>query len=139
MFDCHVELECTDTFNPNRRRALIRLTLLGDDLSIEPDFFALEVYLTRGGRMDSRLTNIGQRLRGGDRLLTSLDLPDLGPADFPLKLGGKLVLRGKAEDQNLLYLPLRSLWQGCGSEMIFLGSDSGSRSCRIFKNNLTFV
>ncbi len=101
MFDCHVELECIDTFNPNRRRALIRLTLLGDDLSIEPNFFALEVYLTRGGRTDSRLTTIGQRLRGGDRLLTSLDLPDLEPADFPLKLGGKLVLRGKTEEENI--------------------------------------
>jgi len=105
IFHSNVELECTDMFNPNRKRALIRLTLESDEHCIEPDYFALETYLERRGRIRSSVTNIGERLRGGDRLLTSLDLPGLlGPADFPLRLGGKLILRGRTEEQHVRHL-----------------------------------
>ena len=150
MFDCRVELTGTESvLNAKRKRAVLRLTLVADQLRIEPDYFALETCLRTGGLRQTRVTNIGQRLGRGDSWLGSLDLPDLGPADFPLIIGGKLVLRGgwehgtKAEHfsfQRFLYCILRSnfehivdpLYESCESTGIILLAKSKNCSIESF-------
>jgi hypothetical protein len=95
MFECRVDLQNKQTLLiESRRRAVLHLTLLSSQLPLQPDFFALEISMVRGGRLHACVRNISERLSQGDSLLASLDLPDLAPPDFPLIIGGKLILRG---------------------------------------------
>jgi hypothetical protein len=95
MFECRVDIHSNQTLaNESRRRAGLKLTLVSGELRMEPDYFGLEIYMRRGGSLRASVINVSERLTQGDSLLASLNLPDLLPDDFPLIIGGKLILLG---------------------------------------------